>query len=93
MKDHQRPLPLAIYIEVSEKEAIRRLMFRGRADDTESAILNRLSFFSKYVAQVVRYYKKRGRIISINGNLPPPAVWHQLDKALSKKLGRRWPRK
>lgn len=91
VKWHGRSLPLCIYVDVSEKEAIKRLLLRARSDDKVSAIRNRLKFFKNDVVPVVNYYKNHGRLIRVDGNPPVEKVWEQIDSALKKRLGRNWP--
>ena len=91
IKVHGRILPLCIYIEVSLKEATKRLLLRGRADDTSSAIRNRMTFFKRDVLPAIRYFKNRGRLIKVNGNLSPDIVWREIDQAFAKRLGEKWP--
>lgn len=93
MRWHGRVLPWCIYIDVSRKEAARRLFERGRFDDTKYVIRNRLAYFIKSVVPVVKYFKKHGRLIRINGEQPIEKVRHDIDKALAKRLGRRWPKR
>ena len=88
---HGRPLPLCVYIDVSRHEARRRLLERGRADDTPQAIENRLDYFPKDVAPVIRYYRHHGRLARINGEQTPEKVFEEIDGALKKKLGNQWP--
>lgn len=90
---HHRPLSICIYVDVSPREVTRRLLLRGRADDTLSAIRHRLAYFPKYVLPAIRYYRKHNRLIHINGNRSPEAVWQDIDRALAKRLGRLWPKK
>jgi len=92
MRDHGRPLPLGIYIKVSEAEATERLLLRGRPiDDNKPAIKNRMKFFAKYVVPTIRYYEKENRLIRINGSPPVEAVWREIDEKLRKRLGKQWP--
>lgn len=84
---HGRPLPICIYVDVSEKEAIRRLLGRNRSDDYLASIRNRLRFFIKDVLPVVEYYKKRNRLIHLDGNTTIEQVSVRLSEALAKKLG------
>lgn len=88
---HGRPLPVCVYVEVSRKEARRRLTARGRADDTPEAIKNRLNYFPRDVAPVLRYYARHGRMVRINGEQAPEKVFEEIDRALRKKLGEQWP--
>ena len=92
MSWHGRPLPLCVYVDVSRREARVRLTARGRADDTAAAIENRLDYFPRDVAPVLRYYARRGRMVRVNGELPPKKVFKEIDRALAEKLGKRWPK-
>lgn len=91
MKVHGRTLPLCVYIDVNLKEAIKRLLLRGRKDDTSLAIRNRMEFFRRDVLPAIRYFKKHGRLIKVNGNPSPDVVWREIDKALAQRLGKKWP--
>lgn len=87
---HERSLPICIYVDVSEHEAARRMLARGRLDDTPDAITHRMAYFPKFVMPVVRYYKTRGRLISVDGNKSVPEVWQEIDKKLRKRIGGLW---
>ncbi len=62
---------MVILIDISRKEAFDRLTKRReleeRADDIPEAIKNRLDYFDKDVAKVIKYFKKKKRLIKING--------------------------
>ena len=82
MRDLGRPLPIAIYIKLSPREARRRLLERRRSDDTLRAITNRFAFFREHVTGVIRYYQRRDRLITVNGDQSPEAVWRDIRNAL-----------
>lgn len=90
---HGRPLLVCVYLEVSRREAMRRLLARGRADDTPHAIRNRMSFFDQEVIKTIRYFRSHGRLIRIDGEQKPGAIAADIDRALARRLGRLWPRK
>lgn len=90
---HKRPAPLCIYVDVSEREATRRLLGRGRNDDNATAIRHRMAFFKEDMLPVVDYYKKKSRLIRINGERPIEEVWKEIDVALKTRLGTIWPSK
>ncbi len=56
-----------IYIDLSDKEAMNRLLSRGRNDDQKAFIESRLSWFKKDVEPVIDFYKKKGVLLSIDG--------------------------
>lgn len=88
---HGRPLPICVYVDVSEKEATKRLLERGRADDNAAAIRNRLAYFPKNVMPVIRYYTRNRRMVRINGEQSPELVAKEIDAALRRRLGKAWP--
>ena len=64
-KEHFVVKPIELLL--GDQEAKKRLLLRGREDDNESAIKNRLSEFEEFVAPVVEYFKKSGRLLTVNG--------------------------
>ena len=57
----------AVYLDISDEEAVKRLLARGRDDDKEDAIRERLAWFTDEVTPAVEYYKGKGKLIEING--------------------------
>lgn len=88
---HNRILPFCVYIEVSEKEAAKRLLGRGRGDDKPDSIRNRMQFFRKEVLPLALHYKKEGRLITVNGEQAQEGVRNDIEKALIKHFESRWP--
>lgn len=56
-----------ISLTADDSEIIRRLMGRGRSDDTEEAIKNRLDVYNKLTAPVLNHYKEKGNVYDFNG--------------------------
>ena len=46
---------------VSENELLKRLKSRGRADDTEDVILNRMKVYRDETAPLLDYYQRRAQ--------------------------------
>ena len=82
MKDVGRPAPFAVYLRVSQRSALRRLLERGRSDDNRRAIAARFRFFRTDVHPVIRYYQHRTRLAVINGDQSVEDVWRDIKKAL-----------
>lgn len=56
------------HIAISDKEALKRILKRGRPiDDQTKAIKNRLFWFKKEVTPAISFYKKEGILSEING--------------------------
>ena len=60
-----RPLPIPIHLNINEDEARRRLLKRGRSDDTLEVINNRLFYFNSQVLPIINFYGNR--VIEVDG--------------------------
>ncbi len=78
-----RKRTIALYIDISEKETIKRLLARGREDDRPMAIKNRLAFFKRNVIPAINHYRLTKRLISINGE----QSIREVSKDICKVLG------
>lgn len=67
-----------LLIDISRAEAKRRLLKRGRADDDERAINERLDWFEKDVLPVIDYYERSSRLVRINGQQPIEDVFKEI---------------
>jgi len=56
-----------VYITIPEAESIKRLMIRGRADDTPELIRARLLNFHQGAQPILDEYKKEGLVEEIDG--------------------------
>lgn len=74
----QRPRALALIIDISEKEARRRLRARRRSDDTPAAITQRFAAFAREVRPVIKRYRQRGSVLFIDGEQPSMAVFRTI---------------
>jgi adenylate kinase len=72
-----------ITLELSDEEATKRLMARGRTDDTPEGIKNRLGWYKTDVEPQLNLMAGRGRTIHrINGDQTVEAVHADIIKAL-----------
>ncbi|MEB3309400.1 MAG: adenylate kinase [Snowella sp.] len=63
-----------IYLNVPDDIIVRRLLLRGRSDDTEDTIRHRLVVYQEQTAPLVAYYQEQGKLYSINGDQEPELV-------------------
>jgi adenylate kinase len=59
---------LAINIRLSKKVTVKRLLARGRHDDIPEIITNRIKIFLKETSPVIASYRKKNKVIEINGD-------------------------
>jgi adenylate kinase len=58
---------LAINLEVPDSVLVTRLLSRGRSDDTEEVIKNRLEVYRQQTAPLISFYKSRGQLLGVDG--------------------------
>jgi adenylate kinase len=56
-----------VYLEADEDEIINRLLKRGRSDDNESTIRERLKVYSRSTEPIKGFYEKKHKLIEIDG--------------------------
>jgi len=70
LQDAGQELDAVLLVEVPEDELVRRALLRGRADDTEAVIRERLRVYREKTAPLIGYYRERGLLREIDGNRP-----------------------
>ncbi len=75
----------AIYIKVSDEEALKRLSFRndGRADDASPALKMRIELFHKFTEPVLDFYKNKGMLTEIDGEKSIEETHQEICEALN----------
>lgn len=62
-----RPLQRVVHLQVDDEEIVKRLMARGRADDSEDTIRNRLQVFQQQTQPLVEHYRQQGLLATVAG--------------------------
>lgn len=58
----------AVNFDVPDEVLITRLLARGRSDDAEDTVRNRLKVYREQTAPLIAYYRDRQQLVSIDGN-------------------------
>ncbi|MEQ8846948.1 adenylate kinase [Botrimarina sp.] len=82
LSDRGAPLDAAIQFVVPEDELLLRLTARGREDDTEETIRERLRFYNTLTTPLVEYYEGRGVLRRIDAVGSPDEVFDRVREAL-----------
>lgn len=56
-----------IYLRVPDEEVTKRLMARGRTDDTPASIKTRLNLYYQQTQPLLNYYRNQGILTKVNG--------------------------
>ena len=57
-----------IELQVGNEEIVQRMLARGRSDDNEATIRQRLAVFEAQTKPLIDYYQKQGKLRSIDGS-------------------------
>ena len=77
-----RELDAVLLVEVPGEELVRRAVLRGRGDDSEDVVRERLRVYREKTEPLIGYYRERGLLYPIDGNLPIEKVTSQMLVAL-----------
>jgi adenylate kinase len=72
-----------VSLEVSEDELIRRMMGRGRADDSEEVIRIRLRVYRAETAPLIQYFRERGKLTEVDGTGSVEDITKRISSALA----------
>ena len=88
-----RALSVVFELQVSDRVCVERLLRRaeieGRTDDTEEAILRRLSLYHEETEPLVEYYRARGNLVGIHADRTVDQVFEEIQQALDEVLVRK----
>ncbi|MBL8260099.1 MAG: adenylate kinase [Candidatus Competibacteraceae bacterium] len=79
-----QPLDAVLFIDVDYEEIVKRLLGRGRADDNEDTIRNRLRVFEEKTAPLIDFYTKKGLLHTIKGTGTVEDIGQRIRAALDK---------
>ena len=63
-----QPLDLVFYLDIPEEVLIKRLLLRGRKDDTEDTIRTRVNIYKKTTQPLIQYFKDLSLLEYIDAN-------------------------
>ena len=76
----EQPVDFVINLDVEDDVIVARLLQRGRDDDEESVILNRLEVYREQTEPLIEFYRSRQQLVSVDGNQPMEAVHAELKR-------------
>ncbi len=77
-----QPLEAVIQIKIDDDYLIKRLLARGRQDDNEQVIINRLKIYREKTFPLIDLYTKQDILEVIDGNAEIDVVFSCIQKAL-----------
>ena len=78
-----QPIETVLLLAIDDQTLINRMLSRGRKDDTESVISNRLKIYRDKTSPLINYYKSLGILQCVDGNGTVEDVNSRIKKVLN----------
>lgn len=78
-----RPLQGVVHLQVEDEEIVQRLLSRGRQDDDEDTIRNRLAVYQAQTQPLVAYYEQRNLLAPVQGVGPTEDIYARIKQAIA----------
>ena len=79
----QQSIETVVLLELDDEVLVERLLGRGRADDNESVIRNRLEVYREQTAPLIDYYRSKGLLIAVDAQGSVEAITTRLEASLA----------
>jgi len=79
----QGELDAVVLVEVPQEELVARALGRGRADDGEPVVRERLRVYREKTEPLIGYYERRGLLRTVDGHASIDEVTGRIREALS----------
>ncbi len=80
LEQMEQPVDFVVNLDVEDDVIVARLLQRGRDDDEESVILNRLQVYREQTEPLIEFYRSRQQLVSVDGNQTMEAVHAELKR-------------
>lgn len=87
LEEAGQTLDAVVLVDVPEEELVRRALLRGRGDDKEDVIRERLRVYREKTEPLIGYYRERGLLREIDGDRPVEEVTSRMYEALGVEGG------
>ncbi|NJL48129.1 MAG: adenylate kinase [Leptolyngbyaceae cyanobacterium SM2_5_2] len=78
-----QPVDFVINLDVADEVIVARLLNRGRQDDEESVIRNRLEVYRAQTEPLIEFYRSRQQLVSVDGSQTLETVRASLQQVIS----------
>jgi adenylate kinase len=78
------PLDVVVHLSVPEDVLVERLLSRGRDDDQPETIRERFRQYEEQTRPLLEYYRRRGRLRTIDGRPAPDRVFQAIRQAVEE---------
>lgn len=78
-----QPCEFVVNLDVPDEVLLIRLLSRGRQDDNEAVIRNRLDVYRQQTEPLIDFYRNRQKLVSVDGNQTVETVTSDLQRLVN----------
>jgi len=79
----KQPLDVVFYLDIPEEVLIKRLLLRGRKDDTEETIRTRVNIYKKTTEPLIQYFKDLSLLEYINADRDLKTISYEIKQKMA----------
>ena len=83
LEELQQPIEAVVLLDLDDAVLIERLLGRGRADDNEAVIRNRLEIYREKTAPLINFYRDKGLLLSVPAHGSVEVITQRIREVLS----------
>ena len=83
LKELDQAIEAVVLLEVDDAVLIERLLGRGRADDNEEVIRNRLTVYKQQTAPLINYYSSQNLLMTVQADGTVEAIAERIESILA----------
>jgi len=84
LRKNDDSLALVVELQADPEVLVSRMAGRGREDDRPEIVRRRLEEYSRQTAPLSEYYRKRGILVTIDGNGTPGEVFDRITAVIDR---------
>ena len=82
LEELKQPIEAVVLLELNDAVLIERLISRGRSDDNESVIRNRLEVYREKTAPLIDHYRQQGLLQTVEAHGSIESIAISIEKSL-----------
>ena len=83
LEELKQPIEAVVLLELDDAVLIERLLARGRDDDNEAVIPNRLEVYREKTSPLISFYRDKGLLVSVEANGSVEKITDRITEVLS----------
>ena len=83
LNELNQAIEAVVLLEVADAVLVERLLGRGRADDNEEVIRNRLEVYKQQTAPLVDHYRRQNLLLTVKAEGSVEAIAERIESSLA----------